>query len=230
MALTNFIKASLQEMFDYLKNPQEDIQISYQPKSIARSYTAAITTLIAISMVLLITAITLRVCCPNIIHKHLVSDVSKAPWWIVTILGPIVEELFTRLALVRKNAFMACSLTIACFYVISCCAFTGKFYTMDFIWARIGVSILAGGALFLVCRKWLTKCNYRAYFYTLAFLFAIGHITRVNFGTLLPFDYLMMMLYLAKQFGMGITFGYVRMKNGIVSSILLHILNNAICF
>lgn len=228
MALTNYIRTSLHEMFEYLRNPQENISMSYQPKSIFRSYSAAITMLVAMFLTILIVMVLLCLCCPNLIHSTLISDISKYPWWVVAILGPIVEELNCRLSLVRKNALLACSLTIACFNVISRCAFAKEFYTMDFIWARIGVSVVVGTALFLACRKWLMRCDYRLYFYAWAFLFGIAHITRIDFGTLLPLDYVVVLLYLAKQFGMGILLGYVRMKNGIASSIVLHILNNAL--
>ena len=46
MALTNYLKTSLREMFEYLRNPQENISMSYQPKSIFRSYSAAIVMLV----------------------------------------------------------------------------------------------------------------------------------------------------------------------------------------
>jgi len=222
-----YFRASLNDFLGYVRCPQEDITISYKPKSFLRSLCCAAVVSVSVILAVLLVGILLFICFPSHINSKLISDISIIPCWIVIFLGPIVEELLFRLSLVRKKVFLVCSLTLLCFTLVSKFAFTGQFYSIDHIWLRVGIAILAGTVLFLVGSKWLTKCDYRIYFYGWAFLFGTAHLSRIDFGTLLPLDFITIILYVAKQSIMGLLWGYVRMKNGIVSSILLHILNNA---
>lgn len=227
-AIINYIRTSLNDFLDYVRSPQEDIIISYKPHSILRSLCCAAVVSVSVVLAVLIIGILLFACFPDHINSKLISDVSIYPWWIVIFLGPIVEELLCRLSLVRKKVFLVCSLILLCFNLVSRFAYTGQSYSIDHIWARIGIAIPAGAILFLVSNKWLTRCNYRIYFYGWALIFGTAHLSRIDFGTLLPLDYITIILYVAKQSIMGLLWGYVRMKNGIVSSMLLHILNNAL--
>ncbi len=226
-AFKRYISTALAEAFSYIKNPQENLPVSYRPKSILQSWCAAAIAVVAMMLAIVIIFVVIFAAFSDLVTETVISK-PVMPWWVMVLLGPLIEELTFRLPLVRRKAFIAAALFLVSFNLISRFAFSHQFYTTDFLLERAGVSLAAGAVLFFALNKWMSRCSYRGYFYFWAVLFGSAHLFRIDFGTFLPLDYFIVLLYVAKQTVMGLLLGYMRNRNGIASSILFHILNNAI--
>ena len=201
--------------------------MTYRPKSVLKSFCAVAIVVVAMMLAIVAIYVVIFAAFPDQVTETVISK-PELPWWVMVLLGPLIEELTFRLSLVRRKAFIAATLFLACFNLVSRLAFSHQFYSTDFLLERAGVSLTAGAVLFLALHKWMSRCSYRGYFYFWALLFGSAHLFRIDFETFLPLDYFIVLLYVAKQTVMGLLLGYVRNRNGIASSILLHILNNAI--
>lgn len=147
----------------------------------------------------------------------------------IIVFAPILEEIAYRLPLkLTKRSVILSLITFCAIYVGDNILFLNirSFGT----WYKIFIILLIVlfGSL-LIKQSFLDKIkrHYFVYlFYFLAVLFALDHISIYLIN--LPSNLLVLApLFVLPQFFLGITSGYLRIKNGIFWSILLHILFNA---
>jgi len=214
------------EFFRFLQCPDDTKKIDYNVKCISQSIFLYATVIFATMVAAVLILALLKSFFPSLINSKLFTK-SELPEWIAIILGPILEECSFRLSLKRKAAYLAICLCTISFLLISS-FFYHHIYTLDKLFIRIILALIVGTALFVILRKPMLRCRFSNIFYISASIFAIIHIGNANIWELLPLDYIVIILYVIKQFIMGLLLGYIRMKNGFAVSTVVHILNNAV--
>ncbi|WP_426092051.1 CPBP family intramembrane glutamic endopeptidase [Flavobacterium sp. DSR3-2] len=120
---------------------------------------------------------------------------------LTVVIGPLIEELIFRLYLRYKNNY-------ALHFLISIVSITG-------------VRNEQKAETFLIS---LWKKRYKFIFYFSAVIFGLIHISNFEFSyTIL----LLSPILVAPQIILGLIIGYVRVRNGFVSGLLMHSLHNA---
>lgn len=146
----------------------------------------------------------------------------------IIVAAPILEEIAYRLPLNLKKHTVIISLITFCAIYLG-----GNILSLNLFsfgtWSKIGVIlIIALFGHFYIKQSFLNKIKdqfYNVYFYFLALLFAADHIS--IYITHLPSKLLILApLFIIPQFFLALTTGYVRMKNGIIWAILLHVAFN----
>lgn len=135
-------------------------------------------------------------------------------------LFPILEEFTFRLPLLLKKNYIFISISS---------------FLLFFAFADLAVSICIFFIilfLFFSRKHWeyyiinLFSKHYKKYFYFMSIFFGALHI--LNFSEYTPNNLLFIApLYVLPQFIMGLFLGYIRLKNGIIFSIIAHFLFNA---
>jgi len=146
----------------------------------------------------------------------------------IIIAAPILEEIAYRLPLNLKKNTVIISLITFCAIYLGDNVFSLSLYSLG-TWLKFGaILLIALFGYFYIKQSFLNKFKdrfYNVYFYLLALLFAADHIS--IYITHLPSKLLILApLFIIPQFLLALTTGYVRMKNGILWAILLHMAFN----
>lgn len=146
----------------------------------------------------------------------------------IIIVAPLLEEIAYRLSLNLKKNTVIISLITFCAIYVGDNIFSLDIYSFG-TWLKTGVIlIITLFGNFYIKQSFLNKIKarfYNVYFYLLAILFAADHIS--IYITHLPSKLLILApLFIIPQFFLALTTGYLRMKNGIIWAILLHIAFN----
>lgn len=142
---------------------------------------------------------------------------------------PVLEELIHRLPLNLKKWNIAISLSLA--YLIF---FDGIFYynfSEFYTWFKLFLVLFTFIVFYFIKAKTFTlKRNYHIlYVLIMAFVFGLLHIN--NFYRELPKGFIFIsVLYILPQFFLGFFSSYLRLKNGIFYSFLIHIIFNTVVF
>ena len=149
------------------------------------------------------------------------------------ILFPIFEELTDRLYLQFTPLNLSISLGIWGYYLSAVIIKTSIFETNNYFLLRVVITLVLILTLYLILnnkiiKKYLSNFwnkNFKYIFYFSILLFGFSHLGNYIFSLTLI---LLSPLVLLPQLISGVTFGFTRMKLGIIWSIVLHILVNTI--
>jgi membrane protease YdiL (CAAX protease family) len=151
----------------------------------------------------------------------------------ITIVGPIVEEISFRGWLTDKKY-----LALLCCFAFS--VLITEIILDDLIrltinrWFRITLDCLTGVSISsLLYRFWdrfilLLKSKFRYAVMFSCFTFAVIHILNYEIQQISLLSFLALLLIILPIYLMGFVLTYVRLKNGLMWSIGLHILNNSL--
>ena len=156
--------------------------------------------------------------------------------WILNLsIIPILEEIAYRLPLFYSKKNLVLSFTVIVYFLLSVIFADGLLDISANVYLRIFASFTAGGLFYIILRvkslenkiSRFWEVHYGIAFYGLLLLFTLGHIENYNLNltvlTLMP-------ILLIPQFIGGIFFSFTRIKFGIIYSIALHIMINAMAF
>ena len=148
---------------------------------------------------------------------------------IVVLIAPITEEIAFRLYLKRKKINIFISLTLLCYFLL-CCISKISFYKLDTAnFTNISLALTFSFLLFIFgINKYFTTIKYKYLFWFSCSSFALMHL--LNFTPLSTYQFIFFSLLILPQFIYGIVMGYLRVKQGLIWSILLHILINGLPF
>ena len=167
-------------------------------------------------------------------ENHLVmefmKDNSKAVIIILLILvGPFIEELIFRLPLrFKKVYFIPFTLIILIYAGI---LIFKKLHLAPAVSIPLFVAITTFLVFYFFNRNMAEKrektlsANYSLYFYSVAILFALFHLSNYNYT---PNLLIFAPIVVLPQFISGFLFGFIRIKQGFIWSFFLHALHNAI--
>lgn len=179
--------------------------------------------------------------------EHIIEDVaqstnklfSRVYLIIILLIYPVFEEFSFRLFLTKYNRkYSALSLSLIIGYIIYSLAHKYLWYFehsfINNIIRYLYVICLSIPFIFIylilskrveknVKIKTLWDANFPVIFYCIAFLFAVLHIPFLNLDSN---NYLFLPIILLPYFVYGVILGYVRIKLGILYSIILHIVLN----
>jgi Type II CAAX prenyl endopeptidase Rce1-like len=229
----------LLQKFDYVYFTQNRHNQSFKNKIITfrNTFFACIFGLIISTVVVLI----FDSICRLVIGHNLISPILKykiataqsdnfSPW-ITVLFAPIFEEIENRLFLNLKKYAVAISLGCMFFFYSGPVWYlnNGDFNFVFFIRIAATIAIMTSIYLYLPIRLLLyLKSNFQYVFLFSALLFGYGHI--MNFAPLTIKVILLSPILVLTQIIYGLALGYLRMKNGILWSISLHISINALAY
>lgn len=220
--MVKFIYKTLLEFYCFLKNPHDNL-VFLETSTKKKIYEILIYSTISILIILLLI---LFLYFSNLIQFFPATKISDLTdmenLFLGVIFAPILEEIRFRLFL-KKNIFYV--FIFIAFWLLSLDKLpTYLAYTLGVIIVVLIIFIL----LYWVKVDNLLTILYRKYFpyifYFSAIIFALFHLN--NFKTLAIPIWIIPLLVLP-QFIMGLVFGYIRIKNGLLWSILTHSLYNS---
>ena len=153
----------------------------------------------------------------------------KNKWFLYLIpclLVPVVEELSCRLFLKKSLINSYISLSLITFILILLFQ-NRKIYTLDwYVLNTLVFSFVIWTSLFSF-KKYLAniKIADRTIFYASAVLFSLLHLSNYSFQINESPKYLFLII---SQFFSGLLYGYIRITNGMIYSILSHSIHNTI--
>jgi hypothetical protein len=141
----------------------------------------------------------------------------------VVLIGPIIEEILFRLSLNLKKSAIAICISLIIYRLLG-----NRFTAFDFGNIFDYLTLLTSIAVFFLIKNNLSdnfieilKIRYYPFlFYFFAITFALGHVN--NFAPIQINILWVYPIYVLPQFVMGLFFGYIRVKRGIIWSVLLH--------
>ena len=153
----------------------------------------------------------------------------KNKWFLYLIpclLVPIVEELSCRLFLKKSLINSYISLSLITFILILLLQ-NRKIYSLDlYVLNTLVFSFFIWLLLFSFKKYFVNiKITDRTIFYGSAILFSLLHLSNYSFQINELPKYLFLII---PQLCSGLIYGYIRVKNGIIYSILLHSIHNTI--
>ncbi|MDM8160956.1 CPBP family glutamic-type intramembrane protease [Labilibaculum sp. K2S] len=158
------------------------------------------------------------------VPKHNLMLVLHAVVW-----APIMEEIWFRLLLRPTNR------NLRFFIGLSILGSVYVFFKAAFI---TGTIVIIAGTLagFILKEKKSSRVKllrkyfkfYPVIYYFIVLLFGLVHLMNFNYGDLELWMYMMLPILIFPQLYAGIVLGYIRMRYGILYSILYHTLNNLI--
>ena len=153
----------------------------------------------------------------------------KNKWFLYLIpclLVPIVEELSCRLFLKKSLINSYISLSLITFILILLLQ-NRKIYSLDwYVLNTLVFSFSIWLSLFSFKKYFVNiKITDRTIFYGSAILFSLLHLSNYSFQINELPKYLFLII---PQLCSGLIYGYIRVKNGIIYSILLHSIHNTI--
>ena len=193
--------------------------------------------MIAIVLVILMSAL-------SVLIKHFFSiEISKNwndgmkkivkvhnPILVMTVIGPITEEILFRLWLSFKRSHLIISLTVICLVLIIKLNHA-SLYNINLskaLFYSLVLAVIGGMALFLIlklCRFGNFKNKYFHVFYWCSCIgFGLIHI--LNFAPLKPAIFWAYPFFILPQLVAGSFLGYLRVKNGFFWALLMHSLIN----
>jgi membrane protease YdiL (CAAX protease family) len=230
-------------MFEYLKHPTATVAphhltIGEKTKRVFGVYVACLAFEILVGLCILL-PIDVVV---NIFYDYSILDASRQAipralqkygslaFFIMVILGPLLEEIIFRLPLKLERFGISLSVGLLSYY------FSGSTFEINFYESKLYLRIAITIATMAIVHKflpenWLATIKakfYGQYFYLVAFLFALIHITNLSpYNTSVLFFY---PIFTLPQFIIGLFIGYARMKYGFFSGWCIHALMNLTVF
>ena len=153
----------------------------------------------------------------------------KNKWFLYLIpclLVPVLEELSCRLFLKKSLINSYISLSLITFILILLLQ-NRKIYSIDwYVLNTLVFSFFIWLSLFSFKKYFVNiKINDRTIFYGSAILFSLLHLSNYSFQINELPKYLFLII---PQLCSGLIYGYIRVKNGMIYSILLHSIHNTI--
>lgn len=147
---------------------------------------------------------------------------------MVVILGPVLEECIFRLFLNRLAYIRAlmCFTIGFLFYLLS--GYSNPIFWMVFIILAFLVTASVVDLPYVKAGiKQIRQRHFKEVFYLSAIMFGISHITNYSiFG----YKALLAVVLVIPQVIMGVLFGYLRLRYGLVIAIVAHVINNLLSF
>ncbi|MEW5846829.1 MAG: CPBP family glutamic-type intramembrane protease [Bacteroidota bacterium] len=136
-------------------------------------------------------------------------------------IGPIIEELLFRLILIinKRNLIIFSSLAI----ILATYSLLKSNYFYSIILFTLSILVVSSLSKSLEIRSIITK-YFSAYFYAITIIFGLMHFK--NYNGIEGFLYLWIPFLVFPQILMGVFFGYIRIKFGIIYSIIFHMIIN----
>lgn len=173
----------------------------------------------------------------NLSKSNMAERFSPLVLFFLTILVlPLLEEVAYRLSLKFKPIFLALSLSVLTYYIVSKGVYHTKLSDVyDHFMERCLISlsiVIVTYPLFSIpkIKKGLElfwKNNFRWVFYSFCLVFAWSHI--MNYELTLEHLLLMPLITMDKLIS-GLCYGYARVHYGFIYSFAIHMLNNSIGF
>lgn len=165
----------------------------------------------------------------HLVRKFILSHNLFTIIFSVVLIGPIIEEFIFRLPLrVKKVNFIPLILVV---FLLMPASFIYR-YKNGFSWWLIVPVLLTGFVSILVLyQKTYTKISkflkakYRYYFYFIAAVFALLHISNYRFSIYIA---LFAPLLILPQLASGLILGFLRVKSGFTWGYFFHAIHNAI--
>jgi hypothetical protein len=150
----------------------------------------------------------------------------------VVITGPVIEELMCRLSLRFRPLFLAISASVLAFFITARFIIrTDPFFNIRYTLGNLFIVLVMALLLYFFMRSFKDTLTifwnkyFRLIFYAFALLFGYMHL-----GNYYMDHYSMILLspfFIFPYIFIGLNLGYIRLKYGIVFSILLHGFYNA---
>lgn len=146
----------------------------------------------------------------------------------ILFLAPIIEEIIFRLSLNLKKINILISGSIAILILVGEKILKINLTNIQDYYFKFGTLVLFLAFVYIVKQSWFDNIRdkyFSFYFYLVTILFALLHIG--NFNSSIPSHlFWAIPLLILPQFIMGMFFGYMRLKSGVIWAIALHILMN----
>ena len=215
------------DFFSYLKAPKEHLGTKTTLKGIIQSIILCILIDLALIVLLIFVQNGLPAIFPGLEAPTNSPDV-KGPWWIIGLIGPIYEECTFRLWLKRYKFYIAIGLILFTYMILSVFIMPnpGTLYATRQMPLRIAISIVAGLLLYVPLNKPISNCRFSVIFYAPAIVFGLMHLINIHPAEMNLLDYVVASLYIAEKIAKGLTFGYIRIKEGFGVNTGIHIANN----
>ncbi len=159
-------------------------------------------------------------------------EILASGFWILVIIGPILEELMFRLSLRAKPYFLAISLTLIFFFCIDAFFDVKIFFNWKYTLENAALMILIAAILTVVINffripfeKFWNK-YFVLIFYLSALLFGYMHLN--NYFVIHYSVVLLSPVFIFPKIIVGLNFGFLRMRYGIIFSILTHMSFNLV--
>ena len=156
-------------------------------------------------------------------HKNF----SFSVFYLIT-LGPILEELVFRLPLVLNKKKIIISLSLACFLLAGTRFSESNLYSINTVYKTVSIVLIGIITHFFLKESYLQMIKgkyYPIYFYSITVLFGLVHL--FNFYKIVPMNLLIFApLFVLPQIILGAFTGYIRLKNGLIWSIIMHCIFN----
>ena len=155
---------------------------------------------------------------------------------IVGFILPFLEEVAFRLSLVFKPVYLAATLGVLTYYIMTKLVFHTKMSAIDdSFYLRLGVSILTMIVIYPIVSISAVKSrlaefwsnNFRYIYYIICVVFAWLHISKYELNMT---NILLLPILTMPQLMSALIYGYVRVKFGFQYPLLFHISNNVIAF
>jgi magnesium-transporting ATPase (P-type) len=144
---------------------------------------------------------------------------------------PFIEEVWFRLLLKPSNR------NLRYFIILNSLGLIYLLYKETFVIVAIILLLMGIVACGLIYRKkigsyLLRKClrNFPVIYYFIAILFGLVHLINFQYVALEFWMYSLLPVLVMSQVTLGVFLGYIRMKYGVLYSILFHAINNLIPF
>lgn len=146
----------MKQLWQYIKNPQENCSYDFSVKAILLS------ALLCLIVPLLFKVLTVSVfVLAGVDLPAMTSDKSVLPLCFLIVVPPIVEELGFRLPLKRGRLNLCISVALIAF-VFSKVIFAGGLYS-EHLFCRIGFAIIASAVINLILGKWLQNVRFKIF-------------------------------------------------------------------
>lgn len=144
--------------------------------------------------------------------------------FLLILIGPILEELLFRAFLSFKRETLFMSIFFALIFFATDFSYYSFPTKQTFI--QITLALIVSSFIFILSQKNIDKLKYYFpfFFYTSIILFALVHIK--NFFPLNDAVIWIYPLLVLPQFFMGFALAFIRIRNGLIWSIILHMMIN----
>ena len=160
-----------------------------------------------------------------------------SPWALLLVGGfilPLVEEVAFRLSLKFKPGYLALTISVITYYLLTKWVFLTKISAVDESFVlRVAISLSVGLVLFpLISQRrikkvltWFWAHQFRWIYYACCLIFAWIHIGKYE---LIPLNLLLMPILTLPQLISALIYGYTRVSFGFQYPLMLHVTNNVL--
>jgi len=233
----SFYKSLFIELYGYIKAPSPSYvtnkSVGHKLSDTAALFVIKITLFVAIAVVMALLSPVFEP--ENIALDNLTERLS--PLMLLFVAGfalPLLEELGFRLSLRLKPIYLAMSVSVIAYYILTKVVFgTSNTMVEESFAIRIGSSIAIGAALFPILRRqtianalgYFWQSNFRWIFYFSCASFAAVHLLNYEMTVI---NILLMPLITMPQIVSGVIYGFARVTLGFQFALLAHVLNNVV--